>query len=144
MARASIPSYATLLNTKKVVEIDGSPYVQVESHFFKECALTLLEQIQVDEAWYLAKYPDIKLAIASGEVSDAGDHFVRFGYYEHRWPRQIVVDEPWYLRAYPDVKRAMQRGSFDSAQEHFEAFGFREGRLPFANFALAAEAEPTA
>jgi hypothetical protein len=54
------------------------------------------------------------------------DHYVRFGFYEHRPPYKVDIDEAWYLRTYPDVKIAVERQRFASGQEHFEADGYRE------------------
>lgn len=136
--RISVPTYAALLNMGKVTPPNGQAYVQVEDHFFRDCMRSLLAQIPVDEAWYLAAHPDVRQAIEAGTVSDARDHFIRFGYYEHRFPFRIQVDEAWYLSAYPDVRRAIDRGQFASAQDHFSRFGYREGRAPYAHFSLGA------
>ena len=86
---------------------------------------------------YLQKYPDVRQAIAKKAVKDAKDHFVRFGYFEHRLPYRIEVKEEWYLEQYPDIKKAIDRRDFKSGQEHFETNGFREGRMPHPNFDLA-------
>jgi hypothetical protein len=91
----------------------------------------------LDERWYLQKYPDVRQAISKKIVSDAKDHFTRFGYFEHRLPYQIKVQEDWYLEQYPDIKKAIEEKDFKSGQEHFEIVGFREGRIPHPNFDLA-------
>jgi hypothetical protein len=95
-----------------------------------------LRTIYVDCDWYLLNNPDIAEAIQSGIVVNAEDHYVTYGYYEHRIPYEIKVEEDWYLTQYPDVKEAVQKGLFASAHGHFYTVGFREGRLPHAHFSL--------
>ncbi len=56
---------------------------------------TLLQGIEVDEAWYLKQYPDVEDAIRKGAVASAKDHFLNNGYFEGRLPFQINVDEKW-------------------------------------------------
>ena len=101
-----------------------------------------LVDVPVDDAWYLATYPDIREAIATGAVSNAAHHYARFGYFEHRMPRNIVVDPVWYLEAHPDVREAIGKKVYNSAQEHYELAGFREGRLPYAGFNLFEDHAP--
>jgi hypothetical protein len=98
--------------------------------------LRILQKINVDEAWYIQAYPDVRDAIQKGIVPDAKSHYYRFGYFEHRMPYQIVVDEPWYQAQYPDVRAAIVGRHFASGQAHFDLLGFREGRFPYANFRL--------
>jgi hypothetical protein len=92
----------------------------------------LLAGIDVDEDWYLAKYPDILQAIASGATESAKQHFVEHGYFEGRLPFPIAVDEEWYLSQNLDVCENVRKGVVESGQRHFEMDGYREGRLPFA------------
>jgi hypothetical protein len=135
-ATSGRPSYATFINLRKVVPSATTGYFAVESHLFYQLMSLFLADVRVDEDWYLAKHPDLKEAIAKGEVTGARDHFLRFGFYEHRMPHEIDVDEDWYQATYPDVAEAVRNNVFASGQEHFETSGYREGRLPFANFAL--------
>ena len=132
----NLPTYAVLINEKAVIPPGGGPYFGVREHFFQSCLADRLGKVRLDEAWYLAAYPDVGEAIAAGAVPDAKNHFVMFGYYEHRMPFRMDVDEAWYLKVYPDVHQAVQRGHFASAQEHFNRCGYREGRHPYANFTL--------
>jgi 3-phytase/alkaline phosphatase D len=80
--------------------------------------------------------PDIAEAIRSGIVENAKDHYITYGYYEHRMPYEIEVAEDWYLAQYPDVKEAVRKGLFPSGHDHYYMVGFKEGRLPHANFSL--------
>lgn len=133
-----LASFASLLNTKLVILSSSSPdYVALDRYFFQESLRPLIERIRVEPDWYSAKYPDVEDAISNKVVVDAGDHYRRFGYFEHRMPYQILVQEEWYLDQYSDVKEAVARRTFASGQAHFDFSGYREGRVPFANFSLA-------
>jgi hypothetical protein len=131
-----LPIYGSLLGRKMVVPSTRTGYIAVDQFLFFELMARRLSAVPVDEAWYLDTYPDIKEAIASGAVRSAGHHYARFGYFEHRMPRNIVVDPVWYLEAHPDVRDAINKKVYVSAQEHYEIAGFREGRLPYAGFNL--------
>ena len=132
-----LPTFASLLNQKILIQSKSSDYIAVDQYFFNNCLYPLISRIELDEQWYLQKYPDVRQAIAKKAVKDAKDHFVRFGYFEHRLPYRIEVKEEWYLEQYPDIKKAIDRRDFKSGQEHFETNGFREGRMPHPNFELA-------
>jgi hypothetical protein len=132
-----LPTFASLLNQKIVILSDSSDYIAVDKHFFNECLCPLIWRVQLDERWYLQKYPDVRQAIEKKTVNDARDHFLRFGYFEHRLPYSIKVREEWYLAQYPDIRKAIDEGEFNSGQEHFEAAGFREGRIPHPSFGLS-------
>jgi hypothetical protein len=135
--RLKLPTFASLLNKKVVILASSSDYIAVDRYFFNECLRPLIDKIELDEQWYLQKYPDVKQAIAKKIVKSAKEHFVRFGYFEHRLPYRIDVEEDWYLEQYPDIKGAIEKRKFKSGQEHFEASGFREGRIPHPHFELA-------
>jgi hypothetical protein len=131
-----IGTYATLLNEKILVPSSEANYTSVEKHFLTDCMFPLLQNIKIDEMWYLREYPDVQEAIKRGIVPDPKSHYCRFGFYEHRMPYRIVVDEPWYLSECPDVRAAITNQHFASGQAHFELDGFREGRIPYPNFRL--------
>lgn len=133
---AYVDTFATLINRKILVPSASSEYLAVERHFLNQLMIPLLEQVNVDEKWYLTTHPDVREAIARGDVQNAREHYVLHGFFEHRRPYRIDVDEKWYLSAYPDVKEALQRRDFESGQAHFETVGYREGRFPFPNFNL--------
>lgn len=131
-----IASYATLINSKIVSNSPRPQYLVVEKYFFQSCLRSIVENIPLDEAWYLEMYPDVQEGIAKKKIASARQHYLNYGYFENRLPFPIVVDEPWYLKEYPDVAQAVQRKKFKSAQKHFELEGFREGRFPYKSFAL--------
>lgn len=136
-----IGSFATLRNAKIILRSSKSEYFAVEPHFFQNCMRSLLQQIPVDDAWYLTRYPDVAEAIKDQLVSGAADHYVRHGYFENRLPFRIKVNERWYLEQYPDVRDAIAKGHYKAAQDHFEDVGYAEGRLPYANFILTKQEE---
>jgi hypothetical protein len=131
-----LATYAALLAAKVIVVSSSTRYFAVDQQFFFSCLAEKLCHIFLDPDWYLTQYPDVREAISKGQVSDARNHYVRFGFYEHRLPYKINVDEAWYLESYPDVGRALQARLFVSGQAHFENDGFREGRFPYPNFTL--------
>ncbi len=92
---------------------------------------TLLAGIQVDEAWYIRRYPDVAEGIQGGSVLSAKEHFLNDGYFEGRMPFPILVDEAWYLEQNPGVADFIARGELESAQQHFDEHGYLEGRKPF-------------
>jgi hypothetical protein len=111
------------------IKPDGSKMLISQESFVLGVKL-LLRGIEVDEEWYVAAYPDIAEAIASGAVRSARNHFIENGYFEGRLPFDLSVDDEWYLKAYPDVAEGISRGDFRSAKDHFQNYGYREGRSP--------------
>ncbi len=129
-------TYATLLNLRVVIPSSKTSYVAVERRFWQSLFALRIDDIDLDEGWYLERYPDVADAIRKGALKSARDHYVNVGYLEHRMPYPIDVNNDWYLEQYADVKAAVLAKTFISAQDHFEESGFREGRYPFPNFAL--------
>src|ERR1700754_1605232 len=56
-----------------------------------------------DEAWYLARNPDVDDAVSDGKFGSGWDHFRAVGYWEGRWGNRPVVDTEWYVETYPDI-----------------------------------------
>ena len=134
-------TYASLLNLKIIIPSSKSNYVAVEKSYWIASFFPRLAQIDLDQDWYLHRYPDVAAAIGSDMVADARQHYCESGYFEHRMPYRIDVDEAWYAAQYADVQAAVAKQVFGSAQEHFEAIGYREGRHPYAGFALRERAD---
>lgn len=131
-------SFASLLNRKLVILSANSPdYVALDRYFFHEVLRPTINRIRVDRDWYITAYPDVAEAVSKKLVTDACDHFRRFGYFEHRMPYEILVQEDWYLEQYPDVREAIEQRAFTTGQNHFDVCGYREGRMPFPNFELS-------
>ena len=87
--------------------------------------------VEVNEAWYLERYPDIAEAIEQGIVKSARLHFVNDGYFEGRMPFPIRIEERYYLANNPGVSEYVRKGMLESGQQHFDENGYAEGRLPF-------------
>jgi hypothetical protein len=111
--------------------VKGELTVSATYSQFTALIRTLLEGIEVDEAWYLSQNPDVAEAIAEGKTPSAREHFLSDGYFEGRIPFPIKVHEAWYLEQNPGVAEFIARGDLASAQQHFDEHGYREGRKPF-------------
>ena len=111
--------------------IKGELTVTAEYAQFTALIRTLLQGIEVDEAWYFSQYPDVAEAVEKGIVSSAKEHFLNDGYFEGRMPFLIKVDEQWYLEQNPGIAEYIETGQLESAQQHFIDNGYREGRKPF-------------
>ena len=131
-----VESYATLINRKIAIPSTSTNYVAVDRHFFNIVMKHIVSLIEVDEAWYRDRNPDISEAVRLGLVRSAQDHYVRYGYFENRLPHSVTVDEDWYVTSYEDVAVAIRNNSYASGQAHFEEVGFSEGRLPYPAFVL--------
>jgi hypothetical protein len=83
-----------------------------------------------DAVWYRETHPDVATAIQDGTVADELTHFVRYGYYEGRRPRNFEVDSRWYEDTYVDVAQAIRAGGIPDAQKHFNDNGYGEPRAP--------------
>ena len=110
--------------------VNGELTVSTTYGQFMTLIRTLLQGIEVDEAWYLSQYPDVAEAIRNGIVISAKEHFLFDGYFEGRLPFPIAVDEAWYLEQNPGVAEFIANGELLSAQQHFNDNGYREGRRP--------------
>jgi hypothetical protein len=125
-----LPPFEELKSFVSFAAVKGELTVSATYAQFTNVVRTLLQGIDVDEAWYLEQYPDVADAIAKGIVASAKDHFLNDGYFEGRLPFLIKVDEAWYLEQNPGVADYIARGELQSAQQHFNDNGYREGRLP--------------
>jgi hypothetical protein len=110
---------------------DGEPDVSCSHDDFVTMIRRVLAGIEIDEAWYLDRYPDIADAIENGIVTSAQQHFVNDGYFEGRQPFPMHVNERWYLMNNTGVADFVRQGKMESGQRHFEENGYKEGRLPF-------------
>ncbi len=115
-------------------------YVELQEAKLFRLIRVILDSVEVDEAWYLATYPDVAAAVKAGELKTAKAHYVVAGYFENRLPRPVTVDETWYLTEYPDVAEAVRGGAVASASAHFEMADFVEGRLPKPGWSLLRDA----
>jgi hypothetical protein len=89
-----------------------------------------LAGVEVDEAWYLRQYPDVRDGIARGGHQSAAQHYRHHGYLEGRLPADPAVDEDWYRATNPDVAAGIRQGKLRSGKEHYLQNGYKEGRAP--------------
>ncbi|MGA3400187.1 MAG: hypothetical protein ABSC95_13290 [Acetobacteraceae bacterium] len=126
-----LPPFNKIKARVHIANEKGELTVNASYEEFRGMLSAVLSVIEVDEPWYLAKYPDVVEGIKAGKVRSAQDHFVHNGYFEGRLPFAIKVDERWYLTQNPAVADQIRSGLLESGQQHFDHDGYREGRLPF-------------
>ena len=80
-----------------------------------------------DEAFYLASYPDVRVAI--GPAYPTGrTHYDVAGFAEGR--QAFPFEEFWYATTYPEVTNEIASGSFADYRHHYAAIGHLAGCLP--------------
>jgi GT2 family glycosyltransferase len=85
-----------------------------------------------DQSSYLIANDDIRIKVESGELDNALEHFILYGYDEvQNGTRRIGSEYPFmtekeYYEVNLDVSGAVEDGSISSAFEHFIAFGYGE------------------
>jgi hypothetical protein len=126
-----IPPFEALKGLMTVSNAGGELTVSASYEDFVDLVRTVIACVEVDEAWYLQRYPDIAEAIAAGSVKSAAQHFKENGYLEGRQPFPIQINERWYLEHNPGVSEHVRKGLLKSGQQHFDEHGYSEGRLPF-------------
>ncbi|MGE0746624.1 MAG: M10 family metallopeptidase C-terminal domain-containing protein [Rhodospirillales bacterium] len=89
-----------------------------------------------DEAFYLARNPDVAAAVAAGVFASGRAHYELYGARELRDPN-ASFDSHYYALQNADVLQAVAAGQFDSVYEHFLLSGAREGRKPSADLDLS-------
>ena len=139
---APVLTFGSLVTRRILIPSERTNLMAVDKYFLVRLLKSHVGRIHFDEAFYFARYPDIKQAVDAGKVPSAKSHYLTDGYYEHRLPYEIVVDADWYLQQYPDVQKAVAAQQFESAQMHFEEAGYREGREPYAGFTLLCDTSP--
>src|SRR5690242_19794027 len=105
-----LPPFEVLKTFMTVQTQNGELTVSASYESFIELLRRLLAGIEVDEAWYRRRYPDIAEAIDNRVVASAQKHFVDDGYFEGRLPFEIKVDERYYLTQNAGVADYVRRG----------------------------------
>ncbi len=83
---------------------------------------------EVDEIWYLDRYPDVHAAILAGATPSATVHFRAAGYREGRLPGPLPFDAGFYFDTYKDLAGAFSRTDTEALRHHYETRGYLEGR----------------
>ena len=81
-----------------------------------------------DEAFYLARYPDVRESVGAGGYASGRDHYLMEGYAEGR--EAFALDRAWYCRAYPLAAIEVGQGDFANLHEHYVAVGRDRGYVP--------------
>lgn len=126
-----LPPFEILKSYLTISNVRGELMVSCSYENLVQMLRRLIAGVQVDEAWYLERYPDIAEAIGQGVIASPKSHFVNDGYFEGRMPFPIRVDEHYYLSQNSGVADYVRNGSLESGQQHFDENGYDEGRLPF-------------
>jgi hypothetical protein len=126
-----LPPFEALRSYLTLTTVKGEMMVSCSYENMVQLLRRLIAGVEVDEAWYLAEYPDIAEAIRKGTVQSPRVHFVNDGYFEGRKPFPILVDERYYLAENTGVADFVRKGILTSGQQHFDENGYAEGRLPF-------------
>ena len=126
-----LPPFEVLKALLTISNVKGELMVTCSYENLVQMLRQLIIGVEVDEKWYLDRYPDIADAIKQGLVQSARLHFVNDGYFEGRMPFPIHVDERYYLAQNSGVADYVRKGMLESGQQHFDENGYQEGRLPF-------------
>jgi hypothetical protein len=126
-----LPPFNAMRSMVRIGDVQGKLTVTATYEEFLDLIRAVLSVLEVDEAWYLEKYPDVAEAIKAGKIESARQHFMFNGYFEGRLPFPMKIDERWYLTQNPGVADYIRAGRLESGQQHFDHDGYREGRLPF-------------
>jgi hypothetical protein len=135
-----VPPYQALLRSLRTTKsaVDAAADITISGELLKLLLQLAIAQSDFNEEGYLRANPDVREAVARGQIASGRVHYVGFGYFEGRVGGVVAVDEKWYLRTYPDVAPAVREGRIESAAQHFNAIGAGEGRSPNAEEAANA------
>jgi hypothetical protein len=126
-----LPPFESVKGTLNVTSARGQTRVDMTYEDLQNVIRTLLAVVEVDEAFYLSRNPDVADGIRNGSIRSAREHFLDHGYFEGRLPYQIDIDEKWYLKTHADLAGTLLNGEYASGQAHFDGPGYSEGRQPF-------------
>lgn len=126
-----VPSYESLLRALETdkVTVEKAGKVTVPLPLFKLLLQIAIGTSDFDEDDYLANNPDVDLALRSGRIEGAYQHYLGFGYFEGR-RGGVFFDDDWYLKNYTDVYRAVKASRVKSASDHYYSSSAAEGRSP--------------
>ncbi len=81
-----------------------------------------------DEAWYLATYPEVELALQTGEAASGFEDYCHTGW-RIRSPHWLY-DDAIYAALYPDLTaETLANAGFRNRYDHFLRAGSKEGRI---------------
>lgn len=126
-----LPPFDFLKYQATVDTVAGQTMVHMSQDELVEMLRSIIINMDIDEDWYLRRYPDVAEAVRAGTFKSAKEHFVNNGYFEGRMPFHIEVDEKYYLARYPELVESIQKEVIANGQQHFDENGYLEGRRPF-------------
>jgi hypothetical protein len=126
-----LPPFEIIKGMLNLTTSRGRTRVDMTYEDVQQMIRALLSVVEVDEAYYLSRNPDVADGIRAGDIRSAREHFVDHGYFEGRPPYRIEVDERWYAETHTDLAEVLGGGEYATGQEHFDGPGYPEGREPF-------------
>jgi hypothetical protein len=81
-----------------------------------------------DEAFYRARYPELRSCLESGRFASGLNHFRQLGF-EAGW-QGFRFDEHWYTTQYPLAAMEISRGEYFDAMHHYAEIGHSRGFRP--------------
>jgi hypothetical protein len=110
--------------------LNGRGKIAIDAPLLRLLLQSAVARLPFSAPFYLATYPDIAAAAASGQITDLHRHYIDTGWFEGRMGSPPEVDEAAYRGAYADVADAIAEGRVRSAHDHYMQSGAAEGRVP--------------
>ena len=123
----SLPRF--LISSRRLCEAQrGWSAVEVKRWLLAGLLRPMLLSVNFDEEYYRkANRHDLAEAERSGTIASLHEHYLEFGYFEHRLPWFFVqVDITFYRRRPGHGELDLSESSARLAQNHFERHGFKE------------------
>ena len=115
-----------LLNVESLEAIEGQNF---DGNALKAILELWAKSADFDEKFYMSYYPDVADAVKSGLVSNARNHFIKYGYCEGRLPNLRGFKPGNYLKANNEILNDLGRNpSKKKLIDHYVYVGFKEGR----------------
>lgn len=138
---AYVPHIDLLLQALRINRdrLNSKSKVAIDARLLRALIQGVAAAAPFSEQFYLATYPDVAEAVATGDIADARRHFTEVGFLEGRFGAPPPVDEAFYTAKYEDVAQAIAQADVTSGADHYMRAGAAEGRLP--SMALASVVE---
>ena len=83
------PPFEVIRRSVDIQAVRGDLRVNMSYEDFVKLLKLMISGIEVDEAWYLRRYPDVADGIRKGILTSAQEHFDMDGYKEGRLPFEM-------------------------------------------------------
>ena len=84
-----LPPFEVLRSFLAITNVEGELMVSCSYENLIQMLRQMIIGVEVDESWYLQRYPDIAEAIELGDIGSAQEHFDSNGFAEGRLPYDI-------------------------------------------------------